>query len=270
MGPAAATEAILARLAELLSDIDWRARAGAAQAVGGLGPAAATEPILAGIAELLRDTDRFVRSAAVKAFGGLGPRAATVTTLSRLVVLLSDKEEEVRFAAVGAVAGIGPAAATEPILTGIEVLLNGAKGRAVFPLLLPTVLVGALTLIVNQTLLKISLDETRGVVLALILVALAAWSIRGLSLHYERRTLQAVAPAVANLADSTVGLQPEQLRALGLRCETRLKALSATIRIFTATKTLELLQEMQGQEYRLFKRHWFSRCRVIGVRELSE
>jgi HEAT repeat protein len=174
---AAATEAILARIAELLRDTDPNVRFAAARAVEELGAAAASETFLARIAELLRDTNEYVRSVAAEAVGRLGPTAASETTLSRLAVLVSDSEQRVRSAAVN---------------------------------------------------------------------------------------------AVARLANSAVGLQSEQLKALALRCQAKLRALSRTTDLRTAIETLELLEEMQGQEYRLFKSHWRSRCRAISVRELSE
>jgi HEAT repeat protein len=116
LGPAGATEAILARLVALLCAKDARVRYAAAEALGGLGTAAATEPILARLAELSRDEDQHVRSSTAKALGGLG-------AASLVQPLLYDESEYVRSAAASAV-GVHDTLAKEPILTRLAELLR--------------------------------------------------------------------------------------------------------------------------------------------------
>ena len=66
------------------------------EAVGGLGAAAATDAILARLAELLADEDSYVRWAAAWAVGRLGAAAATDAFLARLAELLADEDSDVR------------------------------------------------------------------------------------------------------------------------------------------------------------------------------
>ena len=125
LGAAAATPAILARLAKLLADEEEDVRWAAAWAVGRLGAAAVTPAILAGLAALpLDEDDQDVLWAARKTVAILrGAAAATPAILARLAKLLADEEEDVRSATTQFVGGLGAAAATPAILAGLAELL---------------------------------------------------------------------------------------------------------------------------------------------------
>jgi HEAT repeat protein len=133
-GERSQTVRLMDRVADLLHDGEWRVRAAAASEVGVLGPAAASDVILDRIAQLRHvDPESSVRYAAETAMNKLGSAAATPTFLARLADLLRDANGWVRRNAAEVVGALGAAAATPLILDLLADLLRVADSRTGTP-----------------------------------------------------------------------------------------------------------------------------------------
>jgi HEAT repeat protein len=96
LGPAAATERVLAALLQVLLR-DEEVMLEVLEALGGLGPAAATEPIVRAVVFRLRSRNEFVRASAAKTLGSFGNRHTLQSLVVRaLLARLEDGSRHVR------------------------------------------------------------------------------------------------------------------------------------------------------------------------------
>jgi HEAT repeat protein len=126
LGPAAATQKSLDRLADLLQDGAREVRAEAVEAAWRLGTVATTPQIVHRLIDLLRDVDAQVRKLATGAVSQLGAAVITPEIDGQLAEMLRDEDREVRLAAAEAIVGLGYVPSTCKALRQLTALFRDA------------------------------------------------------------------------------------------------------------------------------------------------
>jgi len=91
MGEKAATNEVIAALANAIHDGDWDVRRSACVTLGQMGENAATNEAIAALINALQDEDSYVGRYACEALGNMGEKAATNEVIVALVKAFTDK-----------------------------------------------------------------------------------------------------------------------------------------------------------------------------------
>jgi len=123
LGPAAASDAVIAALLYALHDRSREVRKESIEKLGLLGPFAASSAVLGALVAHLDDPDADVGKVSAAALGKLGPAAGAQTTLSALIAHLDERDGRVGEESARALGQMG-SAATPAVLSALVSHLN--------------------------------------------------------------------------------------------------------------------------------------------------